>query len=255
MWLIKNLRFFSAVLVIFVQFNEGPIMLCAVSGLFHSTIIYKWIFFCFREKKTFLRLLRSCVPSSDINLALFCALQAFHFQKHAGKPKPRGRSGRVPGPGHRRTQHRPSALWARQEVPAHLQGAWPGEKGEHVDPGAARTSHNWMWQAAVTVQKARCCSPSSVLSDKTACRSLLVPSCSTPNWWTPSSGRTWPVPPSSLSSSASSRSSLCPGEQTLARNRPQLNLQQRWRNQAPVVFPTEDLKDMKSSVSFMLTTC
>lgn len=45
-------------------------------------------------------------------------------------------------------------------------------------------------------------SSSSLLS----CRSI-------PNRSTPSSGRTWPAPLSSLSSSASSRSSSCPGQE------------------------------------------
>lgn len=62
----------------------------------------------------------------------------------------------------------------------------------------------------------------------------LVPSCSTPNRWTPGSGPTWPAPPSSLSSSASSRSSLCRGESTLAEICPHyrlkfLSLKMRWQ--------------------------
>lgn len=46
----------------------------------------------------------------------------------------------------------------------------------------------------------------------------LLPSCSTPNRWTPGLGLMWPAPPSSFSSSASSRLSSCHRESTLGNN-------------------------------------
>lgn len=46
-----------------------------------------------------------------------------------------------------------------------------------------------------------------------ASSSSLLSYCSIPNRSTPSSGRTWPAPLSSLSSSASSRLSSCPGQE------------------------------------------
>lgn len=76
-----------------------------------------------------------------ITLGLVHSWQAFHFQEHAGEPEPRGRGGRVSGPSHRRPQHRQAALGARQEVPAHLQGARPGEEGQGVDTRALTRAH------------------------------------------------------------------------------------------------------------------
>lgn len=72
-------------------------------------------------------------------------VQAFHFQEHAREPEPRGRGGRVPGPSHRRPQHRPAALGARQEVSAHLQGARPGEEGQGVDMHARTHTHTHLF--------------------------------------------------------------------------------------------------------------
>ena len=115
----------------------------------------------------------SVVPRCKCHPVSSCVIQAFHFQKHAGEPKPRGRGGWVPGPGHRRSQHRPPALRARQEVPAHLQRAWPGEKGwdthTHTHTHTHSVTHtaniaasNWPWQAIFPVQKALSCSLFSV---------------------------------------------------------------------------------------------
>lgn len=93
------------------------------------------------------------------HLVSSCVIQEFHFQKCTRKSKPRGRGGRVLGPRHRRTQHRPPALRTCQEVPAHLQRAWPGEKGKDVHTKivthtANIAANNWLWQAIFPVQKA-----------------------------------------------------------------------------------------------------
>lgn len=56
---------------------------------------------------------------------------------------------------------------------------------------------------------------------KSPCQLLnccLLPPCSTPNRWTPGLGLMWPAPPSSFSSSASSRLSSCHRESTLGNN-------------------------------------
>lgn len=49
---------------------------------------------------------------------------------------------------------------------------------------------------------------------RSCCWNAIFPILSIPNRWTPGSERTWPAPPSSLSSSASSRLWWCRGEST-----------------------------------------
>lgn len=65
---------------------------------------------------------------------ILCSYAPFswHPQEHPGEYEPRGWSGWVPGPGHRRQKHRSVALRARAQIPLNIQGAWLGEKGNAV---------------------------------------------------------------------------------------------------------------------------
>lgn len=65
---------------------------------------------------------------------ILCSYAPFswHPQEHPGEYEPRGWSGWVSGPGHRRQEHRSVTLRARAQIPLDIQGAWPGEKGKVV---------------------------------------------------------------------------------------------------------------------------
>lgn len=66
-------------------------------------------------------------------MSLFC-LQP----RRPGDDEPRGRSGWVPGTGHRCSQHRPATKRPREEVPAHLPDLQSGEKGGYTHRNVVR---------------------------------------------------------------------------------------------------------------------
>lgn len=65
---------------------------------------------------------------------ILCSYAPFswHPQEHPGEYEPRGWSGWVSGPGHRRQKYRSLTLRARAQIPLNIQGAWLGEKGNVV---------------------------------------------------------------------------------------------------------------------------
>lgn len=85
----------------------------------------------------------------NVVLSFIFLPQTFHLQKHAGELKPRGRGGRVLGPSYRRAEHRPSALGARQKVPAYLQRARPGEEGEQTHSRLFNHTPPQLWKRVI----------------------------------------------------------------------------------------------------------
>lgn len=110
----------------------------------------------------------------NVVLSFIFLPQTFHLQKHAGELKPRGRGGRVLGPSYRRAEHRPSALGARQKVPAYLQRARPGEEGEQTHSRLFNHTPPQLWKRVIV------CDEQSSLCKKKKKKALSCSLCFVP---------------------------------------------------------------------------